>query len=464
MLRLFGVRKEFGDRTLFKNISFSLAPGHRIALVGANGSGKSTLLRICADLTDVDAGSVRLERGAELSYLPQNIEGEELSGGEKQKIALSVLFRKRPDIFLLDEPTNNLDEVCVRWLERLIKGSSAAFLIVSHDRHFLDCVTNQTFEIDQLSSSLTEYGGSFSEYRQAKESALKNQWRLYCVQEQKYKQIQKDALAIKEQARHTEKNTQNDYIRGRAKKVAAKAKAREKRLQHMMQEETRIDKPRDRQRIRIDFAHSQLSRRALLELKDVTFSFADSVVLRQLNLQLYTGQRVVITGANGAGKSCLLNMIAGNIAPRVGSIYRSSLGRISYFQQEQESWPKQIRLIDWFTEQAQISQSETNVRTFLHRFLFSGDDVYKDVSSLSCGERTRLKLAAIMIQNPDLILFDEPTNHLDIESIESIEDALSQFNGALLVVSHDEAFREAIEPELYWHVENQYVQVRLPKG
>jgi ATPase subunit of ABC transporter with duplicated ATPase domains len=324
-------------------------------------------------------------------------------------------------------------------------------------------VTDQTFEIDSLSHCVTGYGGSFSQYKQAKESAVKNQWRLYSVQEQKFKQIQKDALAIKEQARQTEKSTQNDYIRGRAKKVAAKAKAREKRLEHMMHEERRVEKPRPLQRIRIDFTHSQLSRRALLELKDVAFSFADSVVLQQVNLQLYTRQRVVITGENGAGKSCLLNLIAGRTTPQAGSIYRSGLGKISYFPQDQEKWPEQIPLMEWFIEQGQISQSETNVRKFLHRFLFSRDDVYKDVSQLSCGERTRLKLAAIMMQNPDLILFDEPTNHLDIESIESIEQALAQFTGALLVVSHDRSFRQAIKPELYWHVENQCVHLCLPE-
>jgi len=308
MLRLSNVRKDFGERTLFRGVSFCIGARERVGLVGPNGSGKSTLLQLCAGLLAPDEGAIRLGRGMTALYLPQLndarlVNGDMASGGEAQQAALAELLRSHTPLLLLDEPTNNLDERAVAWLEERLRRSDAAILVASHDRQFLDNLTERTIELDTCNLSCTEYGGNYSFYEMEKEKELAMQWRMYSAQQTKVKQLTADIGEVKEQALHTERATTHDFWRRRAKKVAAKAKARETRLTKMLSRENRCDKPRERETIRLSLKPGRAAHSALLEVRDGTIVFDDRHLLKNISLQVYADQRILLSGVNGAGKT-----------------------------------------------------------------------------------------------------------------------------------------------------------------
>ena len=468
MLRITALEKYFGDQTLFSDVSCVIGSGARIGIVGPNGSGKTTLLRIAAGEIEPDAGVVKLQSGTRVGFLPQMVPGTGGSGGELQRRYLSEILEQQFDVLLLDEPTNNLDDNGVRWLEHELMRGAAAYLIVSHDRRFLDNVVNRIWELNPATHNCSEYGGNYSFYKQKVEDDLRRQWRMYSQQQDKVNQLARDIREVKQHAISVEKSTQNDYIRGRAKKVAAKAKARETRLQRMLGDTCKIEKPRSVERIRISTLNSTIGNKPLIELRGVDYSHGDMVVLQDVSLILHSDQRVVVTGANGVGKTTLLRLLVGDIAPARGERFVDRNVRIGYLPQGTGDLPFDEQLIDWFREQLQshvlCPANTSGMRTFLHRFLFSGDDVFKKLGQLSCGERMRLRIAVFMANAPDLLMLDEPTNHLDLQAIESLEQALSDFKGAVVAVSHDRYFRDSLKPNLVWHIEAGSVIIRSALG
>jgi ATP-binding cassette subfamily F protein 3 len=411
MLRFDRITKYFGGRTLFEDVSFVVGNGSRVGIVGPNGSGKTTLLKIATGELEPDGGS--------------------------------VLLSQTSDVLFLDEPTINLDEPSIKELQLHLLSLNKSMLIVSHDRAFLNAVVERIIELDPLTARATEYGGNWDDYQKKKQDDLDRQWRMFTAQQAKIAQLSHDIRETKNQALSVENSTVNDYIRGRSKKVAAKAKARESRLNRLMEAEHKIEKPSQRQSIRIEVPPARMRDKLLFEIAEHSIS-------------LFGGQRVAITGLKGAGKTTLLNII-------FAEAQRKPKTRIAYLRQLSDHLPADRTLLDWFVSELtknEVCPAHTSaVRTYLHRFLFSGDDVFKTIGKLSSGERVRIQLAALMANAPDLILLDEPTNHLDVDSIASIEQALSHYPGAIVVISHDRQFRQSLRPEQTWHVENGHVRV-----
>lgn len=442
------VGKFFGERCLFKGVSFRLGAHKRVGIIGPNGSGKSTLLKMAAGLVEPDSGAISVAPQAMIQYLPQQLEQAECSGGELQQAALFELLHSKANVFLLDEPTNNLDEETVRWFESQLLALDTSCLVVSHDRGFLDRVVDELLELDPIGATANIYGGNFSFYETKKRAEEQRLWRSYEVQQKKIAQLEHDILATKQQALVTERSTQNDYLRGRSKKVAAKAKARETRLRKMADGEHNIEKPRQAESIRIALGRSDLIGRLLIDAQGISCTVNGAVIVEDASLTLYGGDRCVITGRNGCGKSTLLKVLVGELAPSAGRLHRTPSMRIAYLPQQLDYLPGHEKALDWFEAQLQFfdlcGRSQAAMRTFLHRFLFSGGDAFKRIEQLSSGEKMRLQVASFIANKPDLLVLDEPTNHLDLPSIASLERALHDYDGAIIAVSHDRSFRAAI--------------------
>lgn len=414
--------------------------------------GYTTEARIESTLSGLGMGDVSLERPL-----------GSLSGGQRTRLALARVLILDADIMLLDEPTNNLDVSALEWLEQRLLDSSAATIVVSHDRKFLDRVTNKTFELDRMSGRLTEYGGNYSLYRQVKQEKEDRQWRQYREQQERVQQLTADIRSVRQQAMKTETSTQDDFYRGRAKKFAAVAKGRETRLNRMISEENRVEKPRTEEAIRLRFSKSRTHRVKLMEALNVSIQRSGITVLNDINLEVYSGERIALSGGNGSGKSSLLEFLCNNLSSSSGALFQRPDLKLGYLPQHQESLPEKDNVLNYFMA-GQHDLSNGAARTFLHAFLFKGEEVFKTISSLSRGERTRLILATFMAREPDLLVLDEPTNHLDVRTIECLERALKEYKGALIVVSHDRYFLEQLNPDTYWIAEKQSIATVLAAG
>jgi ATP-binding cassette subfamily F protein 3 len=394
-----------------------------------------------------------------------------LSGGEKTKVALARLLLTRADLVLLDEPTNNLDQAGMEWLERSLQQSKSACIIVSHDRKFLDRVTTRTLEIDPLSRRITSYSGNYSWYRKRKKQDEERQLRHFKEQQIRIKRLTEDIREVKNQALATEKSTQNDYLRSRSKKVAAKAKASQARLTRMIELE-KIENPRTTERPPISLSGNFQYSSNLVEARDLTINGAQAPILSELNFVIVGSARIAITGNNGSGKSTLLKLVVNELPADAGELTCKPGLRLGYLAQDQE-FPESENetVLDHFeflvslhhktTASNTIPRSLTSdgeIRSLLHRFQFAKNDVFKSVNVLSRGERTKLILASFMASELDLLVMDEPTNHLDLETIECFEQALGAYRGALLVVSHDRYFLERISPDFIWHLDGKQIK------
>lgn len=386
-----------------------------------------------------------------------------LSGGQLTKLALARVLLQEADLLLLDEPTNNLDTASLQWLEKALTECASACLIVSHDRHFLDQITTRTLVIDPQTAAMADYGGNYSFYRLRQQQEVARQWREYEVQQRKIRRLTEDVRAVKQQAEATENSTVNDYLRGRSKKVAAKAKAREHRLTRMIEHE-KIDKPRDGEqtRMRLNLQGRRQYDSPLIVAQEVGFGYEHQILV-QATFEVVGSARILLSGNNGCGKSTLLKLITGQLEPDSGAIVRKPTAKICYLPQQQETLTGDLSALDFLRAQTEPGghnwASDAHLRTFLHRFQFSGDQVFNPVARLSRGERTKLMLAAFMAAQPDLLIMDEPTNHLDLPTVELLEEALQHFQGALLFVSHDRYFIERIQPDYIWCLAGGLLQV-----
>lgn len=384
-----------------------------------------------------------------------------LSGGERTKVALARVLMQPADLMLLDEPTNNLDQTSMEWLERKLQQSKSACIIVSHDRKFLDRVTTRTLEIDRTSTRITSYSGNYSWYKERKRQDEDRQLRQFKEQQTRINRLTADIRAVKNQALVTERSTQNDYIRGRSKKVAAKAKAREARLTRILELE-KIESPRFAQRPKLYLSGNLQYSSTLIEAQDLTFENGKTI-LSELNFSIVGSSRVVIIGDNGSGKSTLLKLIVQELSPSAGTITRKSQLRLGYLPQNGNSLsdPDDSQtVLGHFKSLNAESKSDSDIRTLLHRFQFAGNDVFKPLGVLSRGERTKLMLASFMASNLDLLIMDEPTNHLDLETIECFEEALNMYQGALVVVSHDRYFLEKLSPDCIWQIHDGTIKTK----
>jgi ATP-binding cassette subfamily F protein 3 len=523
MIVLSAASKRFGDTVLFAGASWQIDPGDRIGLVGANGSGKTTLLRILAGLDSVDRGEVRRPRTLAIGYLPQSglelagrtvfeeclavfsplraIEAEmealagrmalldagspswrqtaeryhrleadyrsrdgyriearvgevlaglgfpkqdwtrrteEFSGGWQMRIALAKLLLEQPELLLLDEPTNHLDLEARNWLEEYLRDYPHAFVVVSHDRYFLDVTVRRIVEISNR--KLQVYAGNYTQY----------------LEQRQRRMAQQEAAWRNQQARTEQLNRFIERFRYKASK-ARQVQSRIRELERMQ----RIELPREEKTLRFRFPQPEPSGRVVAEARSLTKRYGDRVVFEDARFVIERGDRVALVGPNGAGKSTLLRLLAGLEPATSGQIRLGHNVEISYFAQDQyKALDPAVRLLDDLRS-LDPQATETELRTLLGCFLFSGDAVFRPVGVLSGGERNRYALARILLRPSNFLLLDEPTNHLDLRAKDVLLEALQEFSGTLVFVSHDRYFLDRLATRV---LEIAGAQIRVYAG
>jgi len=496
------IDKTFDGEHILDHVSFHLEEHDRAALIGVNGAGKSTILRIIVGEIDPDEGEVSVARGKTVGYLAQyqdteedctiyeevrksrqylfdmekeirdteekmqTAEGDErahlmdlytqlthayemdngyaaeseitgvlrglgfseedysrplssLSGGQKTRVVLGRLLLSRPDLLLLDEPTNHLDMSSVEWLEGYLRSYPGTVLIVSHDRYFLNRIVNRVIEIEN--GKAMTFRGNYDDYSAAKSIVRRSQMQAYARQQAEIHHQEAVIQKLKQFNRE---------------KFIKRAESREKMLNKI----ERIDKPAgDPEDMHITLTPSIESGNDVLTVTDVSKSFPGLTLFRNQSFQIKKGERVAIIGDNGTGKSTLLKIITGQLSPDSGDVVFGSRVHVGYYDQEQQLLHDDRTIFQEISD-AYPSLDNTRIRTVLAAFLFTGDDVFKLIGSLSGGERGRVSLAKLMLSESNFLILDEPTNHLDIGSKGILEDALCDYAGTVLFVSHDRYF------------------------
>lgn len=503
LLTLQDVSKSFGLNCILSGVNLTLKEGARMGLVGVNGSGKSTLMKLIAGGMQPDTGTVSLMKGAQVGLLtqqadidsdlnvwdelarvfeplqrmeerlremehemaekhadpeamarlsedyarlterferkggyewPSRIQGtlvglgfskerqempaRLLSGGEKTRLCLARILLTQPDLLLLDEPTNHLDLSATQWLEDTLRKYRGTVLVISHDRYFLNSVCDCMAELSM--THLTQYEGNYDAFSVKRRMNLERQLKEYQMQQ---KEIARQKAIIERYRMYN-----------REKSIKA-AESREKQLEKM----ERIERPVDEQRIRFCFEARRRTGEDVLMAKDLSKGFGGRRLFEHFDLHLRAGDRVAIIGPNGIGKTTLLRILVGELPPDTGTVLYGSNVDVGYYDQQQAGLHEHKSVMDEVWDDFPRMQPD-EVRSVLALFLFTGDDVFQPISTLSGGERGRVALTKLMLRRDNLLLLDEPTNHLDMDSREVLEGALDDFTGTLLTVSHDRYF------------------------
>ena len=496
ILTVENLSKSYGEKILFENINFTIDNGDKIGLVGVNGTGKSTFIKTIAGVITPDYGSMIKARGLQIESLLQDAELEpdntvlmevfkgnqpimkvlaqyeqalkvsetennkllqdevlklsqeidrldgwkiesdakivltklgitdfsqkikNLSGGQKKRVALAASLINICDLLILDEPTNHLDSETIIWLEEYLAKYKGALLMVTHDRYFLDNVATKILELDKGSSYI--YQGNYSQFLEGK--------------------LQREDIAMaSERKRQNLYRTELAWIKRGAKARTTKQKARIDRFEELKQQKFLVNTDK----IEIGMGTSRLGK-MIIEIENLTFNYQDKKIIENFSYNLLRNDRIGIIGNNGLGKSTLLNLIAGKLEPTTGNIKIGKTVKIGYFSQETIDMDERLRAIEYIKETAHFitlaDGTKLSASQLMEKFLFSGDLQWTYIGKLSGGEKRRLYLLKILIDEPNILLLDEPTNDLDMQTLSILEDFIDNFNGAIIFVSHDRYF------------------------
>jgi len=414
-----------------------------------------TALTALQTIAAVDLGQAQTTlRQLGLGELPPETLLATLSGGQKTRLALALTLLAQPQLLLLDEPTNHLDLEMLEWLEDWLVDFPGAVLAVSHDRAFLDHTTTTILELDPAEHTARAFPGNYSDYLENKLAERERQWGAWRDQEAEVTRMRRDIARTKEHSLSVERSTtpRQPNVRRLAKKVARKALSREKKLDRYLAADERVEKPKADWQMKLAFEQHNPSGRDVLVIENASIGY-ERPLLTNMSLTLRYGARVALIGSNGAGKTTLARTIAGQLPPLAGRVRLGSNVRLGYFAQEQELLRPELNALS--TLQRFSAQSDTELRNFLHYFLFKDDMVFTPIAELSYGERARLALATLVAQGCNFLVLDEPLNHLDIPSRTRFEQALAEFDGTVLAIVHDRYFIERFANELWTMAEGE---------
>jgi ATPase subunit of ABC transporter with duplicated ATPase domains len=380
----------------------------------------------------------------DLSGIPADQRMGALSGGEQTRVMLARLLLEQPGILLLDEPTNHLDSDGIGWLADYLSDYPGGVLVVSHDRAFLDRTVQRIVELDGIHDEPVWYEGGYSEYRAERQRRWQKLLRDYEAQEKARRRLVTDIERTAAQALSTELSTHNDKLRRYAKKVARKAKARERRLERQMRSARWIEHPRERPSFTLPLAASADPERAVIALSGVRLERSGSTVLDGVDLTVRGGDRVVITGPNGGGKTTLLHCLNGSLRPASGSCSVQAVA--GYLPQSHDALPPDATPLSYL--RGRLALYEEEAEELLDAYLFDPETIRQPLSRFSPGEVRRLLLACLVNSGADLVLLDEPTNFLDFDSTDVLESALQAYEGTIVAVTHDLYFADRLEPDI----------------